>query len=865
MFRKGIILFVVVLFPLLSYSQASREKRALRLIEKHQYSSAFILLQKALANDSARVEPEYLLAQYYTAPGNEDYQLDSAYRHIKRAISLWKALTPKERLHLQRFPIDSVRLMKFRGEIEKAAFEEAKKSNSEDTLNHFISYYAGSSIQEAAIELRNAIAFQSATQANTPDAFQEFIRKYPESSSAGQAREKYDYLIFQQGTKDRNIAAYSAYLQANPASPYRREVERNIFEIATADGAPSSFISFLGQYPDSYFAGRATDLLFHVLPEERRAQFPAIFKSDSLKRVQALDSTFLIPFLQKGRFGFMDQRGHVVVEPTLETIDESYLCGNIADDLIALASKVISRDGKSVFNEEVTSLDEIGAGFLLAGQRGGNIVLHKSGFVFPEMGVDDARLISGQLLALQKNGLWGLFTLAGRKLLSFECQDISAIDDVIVLQTNDRFTLSTIASLAAMANNQKGRFTDAFDEVRKISSSKIWVREKKYEGVLDQKLEIFVPMDTHKIVPAHFGLVAISEAGHSTVNEFGERSDTFSQVQVVNPWVTVKNSSGWMLYDPLQRMAKSIPYDSIAVHGSFAVGVTKGGLEIHAHRNPGNVIIVPPQDKIEYLQANDTLAYLLLLKDKKSSVYNNRGIKMFTVSYNKIQSAGAGLFIVSNKEKKGLINETGKVLLPMEYDAIGNAVNGSVSVLKSMKFGLYDYNSRKLIKPEYEKNIARYSKEILTVFKDGLWGFATADNKLLSKIAYQEIIAWTDSVALVKQENEFLFLDVFTGKPLMEKIRSFTIIRNEPGDRLFIIRQQEEMGVKSSKSGWAIPLKFSDVVNVGSADNPVFFTEKHVQEASLFVVMYYNTGGQLIRREIYEQDEYDHIYCNSKK
>jgi hypothetical protein len=865
LFRKGIILFVVVFFPLWSHGQASRDKRALKLIEKHQYNSAFVLLQKSLANDSARIEPEFVLAQYYTMPRNQDFELDSAYRHILRAIRLWKSLTPREQDRLQRFPIDSARLTKLRDEIEKGAFEEARQTNSEEELNRFIRFYQGSRLQGAAIDLRNKLAFQEAAKANTPDAFVEFIRKYPDAPQVTEAREKYDYLIFQEGTRDRNLAAYSAYLEANPSSRYRREVEQNIFEIATADGTPASFISFLDQYPGSYFARRATDILFHILPDERRAQFPKIFQSDSIRRVTTLDTTFLVPFLQKGLFGLMNDEGAVIVEPSLKTIDDNYICGNIAEDLVVLPSKVITRDGKTVFNEVVVSLDDIGGGFLLAGQRSGNVILHKSGFLFPEMGVDDARLISGQLLAVQKNGAWGLFSLAGRRLLPYECQDISAIEDVVVMQINDRFTLSTIASLAGIANNQKGRFTDAFDEVRKISSNKIWIREKKYEGVLDQKLEILVAMDTHRIVPAHFGMVAISKTGQSTYNEFGEKSDSFSQIQVVNPWVAVKNSSGWMLYDPLQRIPKSIPYDSLAIHGPFAVGIKKDRLEIHAHRNPGNLIIVPPQEKIEYIQANDTLAYLLLLKDKKSSVYNARGEKIFTVTYNRIQSAGEGLFIVSNKEKKGLINSAGKIILPMEYDAIGTAVNGSVSVLRSMKFGLYDYVNKKLIKPEYEKNIVRYNDRVLSVFKGGLWGFVTLDNKPLSKIEYQEILPWTDSVALVKHADQYLMWNMFTGKPLMEKIKSFTVIRNQPEDRLFIIRQQEDMGVISNKTGFAIPMKFSDIVNVGSPEKPVYFTEKHVQEASLFVVMYYNNRGQLIRREVYEQDEYDQIYCNPKK
>jgi hypothetical protein len=58
-----------------------------------------------------------------------------------------------------------------------------------------------------------------------------------------------------------------------------------------------------------------------------------------------------------------------------------------------------------------------------------------------------------------------------------------------------------------------------------------------------------------------------------------------------------------------------------------------------------------------------------------------------------------------------------------------------------------------------------------------------------------------------------------------------------------------------------IPIKFTDLVNVGSPANPVFFTEKHVEEASLFVVIYYDQSGKLIRREVYEHDEYERIYC----
>jgi hypothetical protein len=865
LFRKGIILFVVVFFPVLCRGQA-REKRALKLIEKHQYHSAYVLLKKALANDSANVVAEYVLAQYYTKPKNQDFELDSAYLHINRALGTFRGLPPREQVRFRRFPLTNEILTRTRDEIETLAFDEAKAVDSEEKYNQFIAFYKESAFQGAAIMRRNAVAFREASKTNSPGAFLTFMQKYPDAQEADAARKKYDHLIFQEGTKDKTLTSYADYLAANPASPYRREVERNIFEIITAEGTPAAFTTFLDQYPNSYFAKRATDLLFHLLPDERREFYNRFFESDSIRRVAEIERTFLVPFLKKGLFGFMNEKGAVVVDPSLPEISEEYLCGNISEDLIVLPGRIIARDGTVIRHDNLKTLDDVGGGFMVAGTDSTSIILHKSGFVFPETAIQDAKLISAQFLAVQKNGLWGLFTLAGRNLLPYECQDISEIEDVIVLQANDRFTLSTATSLSATANNQKGRFTEAFEEVRKIASDKVWIRDKKYEGVLDQKLEILVAMDTHRISPTFFGAVSVSGIRHSTYNEYGEQSEIFRNIQVVNPWVAVRNNSGWMLFDPRQRIAKSIVYDSIAIHGSFAVGIKKESLEIHTHTNPENRIIVPPQDKIEYLPGNDSIAYLLLQKEKKSSVYNNKGVKLFTVTYDRILYAGDGVFIVSAREKKGLINSAGKLLLPIEYDAIGTAANGTVSVLRSMKFGLFDYRTKKLIKPAYEKNLARYNDHVLSVFRNGLWGFVSFENKSLTEIEFQEIVPWTDSLALVKNGDQYQLLNVFTGKPLMENITSYTAIRNHVHDRLFIIRQHEDMGVmRSSDNKFIIPVKFSDIVNVGSADEPVYFTEKHVPEASIFVVIYYDSDGQLIRREVYEQDEYERIYCNQRK
>ncbi|HZX74971.1 MAG TPA: hypothetical protein VFE57_11150, partial [Cyclobacteriaceae bacterium] len=68
-------------------------------------------------------------------------------------------------------------------------------------------------------------------------------------------------------------------------------------------------------------------------------------------------------------------------------------------------------------------------------------------------------------------------------------------------------------------------------------------------------------------------------------------------------------------------------------------------------------------------------------------------------------------------------------------------------------------------------------------------------------------------------------------------------------------------GVVSNVHGVVLPSNFSSIANVGSAEAPLYFAEKHVEEAEIYVVIYYDQHGKLIRRQVYEEDEYDKIVC----
>jgi len=51
------------------------------------------------------------------------------------------------------------------------------------------------------------------------------------------------------------------------------------------------------------------------------------------------------------------------------------------------------------------------------------------------------------------------------------------------------------------------------------------------------------------------------------------------------------------------------------------------------------------------------------------------------------------------------------------------------------------------------------------------------------------------------------------------------------------------------------------ITNLGSEDEPLYFTAKEVEEAGIVVVIYYNKDGKLLRKQVYEDEEYAHIIC----
>jgi hypothetical protein len=853
---------LALIFLLICISQASlaqlksTERAARKSMSKGNWHKAHDLIRKSLTKDSANVAAEFLFASFFFSPGNPSFNIDSAHRHTASSLRKFQYADEKELERLRRIPVDSTVILNLRSAIDSAAFERAKQLRTEEAFLHFLSQFPHAAHRDEAIVLRNEAAFLDAVKTNTYEGYLRFIEKYPSASHAEEAQAKYHLLLYEAKTRPRTLQSFELFLREYPSTPYRNVVEKNIFEIMTGGGDTNSFITYLDKFPGSSYARRAKDILFYLIDENDSSALR--YLSDSLRLLHDINQRYLAPVLKDGNYGFIDENGKLVLPYKWKTLPSKYFCGGITDDVLLPDSTLTSRDGSTVYKTRIADYEDIGSGFLMIPADSCFHLIHKSGIVILKC-VDDVKVIAGKFLAVRQEGKWRLLTLAGRPLTNRTFQKIAALGDVITLGNENNVELITSESLAQTLDQKPFLSAGPFNEVREWPEGRVWVRQRDQEGVLDQRLRPIIPIEVQKLRPASFGGISVREKQQRLFTHNGMMPGEFTDIVLHEPWITIQVDSLWRILHPSTATFHPPKYKAVTFSGPFAVGKNIDSLEVHL--SPNARLEFPSEARISFTPGKDSTAFLLVQMEKKKSVFDITGKRIFTTEFEDVQYGGEGLFVVTQRGKKGLVNGDGKLVLPLEYDGITVLSKGTVSLLKNTKFGAFRLRDRKLIKPQYEKNLVIYRNDLLAGFERGKYRFIGWDNKSVGTITFDLISHWTDSVALIKDNFQWMLFDTFAQKIEEDGITQMKYIKDDPAIKLAIVKQDGVWGVLHNRRGFIIPPSFSAIVNVGTAEKPLYFTGKHVEEASIFVVLYYNSEGKMLMRQVYEENEYEKLIC----
>jgi hypothetical protein len=841
------------------FGQFNPIRQAEKKMTQGNWGAAHQILAKALRKDTLNVQAEVAISRWFFHQNNPQQNIDSAYRHNLKALDDLQKLPVKEKEKLKHDRIDSLYISNLRRKIDSAAFERAKQLNTEKSYQDFIQRFVFSKDVLVAVELRDEVAYVNVLRQNSYLAFEDYLNRYPKSHRAKEAKERYDRLLFESKTKDKKLKSFLSFVKEVPSSQYRPVADKNIFELTTIGGLPTDFIKFLTDYPDNSMVNRARDILFHIARESDE-KLSSTWMTDSLLKVVENSKLNWVAIYKNQKFGFMDSRGEEVFAPQFDAIKEEYKCGSIKDDVLITSNGLFSRNGVRLA-DKTSLVKDLGFGFLKIGDSSCVKILHKSGARIIESCAADALVIGGRFLTVKINELIALYALNGRMLMAPQWNSIEMVEGIIVLDRLGKKTLCLPDKLTEIADGGSLQEDFVFDNVKSLGNGLLLVSNGSLEGIINSNLEFVVPLARQSLYQMPFGLVRKINDQFIFTNLSPEIENTaWQHYRFYKQWLLLKNVDGQKLFDLHNKKIVEAHPDSLWVSNGLVFASVEDS--VHIHVNSTSRVTLPVDSKITFIKALDSIRYFFAEHKNKKNVFSlETGEKLFSMEFDQVESLSSEVFVITKKNKKGLINKKGKPILLTEYDALVPLGENQLSLLKAKKFGLYSLVSGKLIAPDFERNISILDSETLIAFKSNHYGLINWEGKPLTAFEFDEIQPWKKNVVWVKKDFEWSLFDVSQSIELLKRVRSFTVFSEREGEKLAIVQQENYFGVLSNTRGMIIPLSFSNVTNLGNEDEPLYFTSKEVEEAGIVVVIYYDAEGKLLRKQVYEDNEYAHIVC----
>ncbi len=875
------LLFVCLVFLAFeSYGQTGRVKRAIKALEKEKIEKAEKLLYKSLTKDSINSGAHFGLSLIFVTEEYLAYNIDSAYHHINVAIAQYDSLgaADKQKKKLQKIDIVDTTLQNQKALIESLAFQHVNHTNTIEAYNYFIQNYSSASQVPEAIRIRNEIAYNFALEENTYDAYKHFIDTYPDATQIAEASELYEFLLYENKTKSRTLDSYIGFLKEHPSTNYTNDALENIFELYTIDHKSDSYIRYIRDFPQAgKFAKKAVDFLFHQVRQKEGIRFftekYGHFVNDSLQQVITQSYNSIFPVVENGVYGFKDSHGNVVIKPQYEDIDEAYLCGELPENYLVVGNggtkTMLSHSGAVIFPELTGSLFSLEQGLILLQKAGNYKLLHVAGYEITSTAYDSLAILDDQYVKYSVGKKWGLLSFSGRKITNPQFDDIFTEGDFILFEKNGKLAIANDEQLFRFANEGKDQLRPVYDGYDLLDNNDLVAFRGDYQTVIDKNLDVVIPEKIQEIHHLSDGwLIREEKFRFYTEDMLPISNEGYDAAYFTEGWLALKRGNKWALIDQEHSTFPIFEYDSLQLVGNhFALG-TKSDSTFAIFKT-GDRKLLPKKATYKVAKANSHLGksgaeiFLVNNSNNYKTVYNQSGKEIINGRYDDVSMLGTQYIVLARYNRRGLADTTGNILLPVTYDGIGNYTGEDINILKNQKFGLYNQVKGIEIGPQYDVILKPYTDSLYIASKNRSLGLIDVNNQEVLPFEFTDIRFWNDSLSLVKTADQWKIFNLKNKQPELDLVSSLKFLDGAGKEAMqtAIIYKDNAYGVITAENLDLLSPVYDDIYVLGKAENPIFFAEKRVKEAGLYVVIYYNSSGETIHQQTFSEDEYDLIYC----
>jgi hypothetical protein len=633
----AVFLFAVIL--LTNQTIAQNIRKGFDALNMHDYFRAKQIFEKRLKKEKSVAS--FGLAQIYFRTNNPFHNIDSAHHYIVQSIESYELIKPKKQLKYQRFDFSMETATVLRQEISNELFFRARQEDSEAGYARFIADNFWATQVPYAVFLRDSCAFEFAAAASTSEAMQNFIDRYPTSAFENRAQDLFYRFQFDEQTRMGQEVHYANFIKDFPNNPYTSQADQKIFHFYEDKNSIKSYEKFIQIYPNSAYVSEAWIRLYRVFIRENGLAYLGVFKStypnypfmQELEQEIAMLNAQLFPFVHKGKWGFMNHEGKVLIEPKFDFV-EAFSQGRAAAGI----------------NDLYGFIDPMGA------------------WVIQPQFTDVLPFRFNLSVVFNENQEAGLMNLFGEWLIKPAFKDIIIINDEKVWVENEDYFL--------LYDLKKNQFSiTAYYEISDFRDGLALVSEAKGFALIDMKgnarfqytEEVFRFGDLFLVT--FNDSTALVDEENNIILPFNEYEIAGFNSNGLTPFV-LKDKLGYLDADgKIVIPARLDVFPNWELFAGFSNGHAKAynakTKKYGLIDEKGSWILQPRYNDVSFY--SDFIA--VQITDKWEYI-NLSGQRLNLGVYDRAESFEQGTALVIRSGQQGLINKTGQLVVPIEMRRI---------------------------------------------------------------------------------------------------------------------------------------------------------------------------------------------------
>lgn len=680
--RFEICLFVILLFAVCD-ARATSIKKAFRALDQKNYGLALSQFQKLQKHTPSLAY--YGLTQLYQSPAF--YNLDSCLKYALKTEKSLSLVRPKDYLNWEIYGFDSASIVQKKFLISSSFFELLSKDTSIVNYNNFISQQPWAKEVSAAIDLRDSLVYIGVLKLSNIQALQSYMDTYPESKLYQKALAVFYELQYTQLTFDGSLESYVSFIQKAPKNPFKGDAEDHVYGLMTQNNMLKELDDFVHQYPDNRNQLQAWKRLYQLFMKDyssmRLEQFRAEYSDYPLmKQLEddiALFNENLYPFKEKDLYGFMNNKGEVIIPASYSEVSDFSEGLAVVSD--GLKMGLIDKKNTIVIPFIYDEISDFLKGRAIVTQNNWNGIIDRTGaFIFP-LEFNDIGYFKNDLYYTEKEGAINIYDF------NFHQMDCPLMEQITPL-VSGKFKVQYNGKVSFLNDNLTLSLPLEFDDILPFSDT-------VYRYQLDGK----------------FGLLQ-SENKWKTPNVYDEiypLSEGLAMVRIKDKLGYI-NAEGKLIlpciYNSFENCAK--------------VGQShKGQIIIHLI---DKFLIIDLSGKtllnLPYEMIGEPGEWIPVLKNYKWGFVNWKGKEMTSFDFDFVEKLDNNYFIVERAGQVGMVHLQNNNLvfsLPLAYLSIAK-LDADLLLVKNIDgFGLANF-SGEIVAPNLYLQIQKYADGVFKLF-----------------------------------------------------------------------------------------------------------------------------------------------------